>query len=49
MFVTELTQRTPSARFIAQFGSPSYYAHNQQMILSDRQRRLRELVEELDV
>lgn len=49
VFVTELTQRTPSARFIAQFGSPSYYAHNQQMILSDRQRRLRELVEELDV
>lgn len=49
VLVTELTQRTPSARFIAQFGSPSYYAHNQQMILSDRQRRLRELVEELDV
>ena len=49
VFVTELTQRTSSARFIAQFGSPSYYGHNQPMILSDRQRRLREMVEELDV
>lgn len=49
VFVTELTQRTPSARLIAQFGSPSYYGHNQPMILSDRQRRLRELVDGLEV
>ncbi len=49
VFVTELTQRTPSARFIAQFGSDSYYEHNQKMILSDAQRRLRARVEELEL
>ncbi len=48
IFVTELTERTPSARFIAQFGSPSYYEHNQPMILSDSNRRLRSLVDDLD-
>ncbi len=48
VFVTELTQRTPSARFIAQFGSPSYYEHNQPMILSDSNRRLRNMVDDLD-
>lgn len=48
VFVTELTQRTPSARFIAQFGCTPYYEHNQKMILSDTQRKLRAYVEEID-
>lgn len=49
IFVTELTQRTPTERFIAQFGSESYFAHNQPMILSDSHRKLRSLVEELEL
>lgn len=49
IFVTELTQRTPSARYIAQFGSESYFEHNQPMILSDAHRRLRSLVEDLEL
>lgn len=49
IFVTELTQRTPSARYIAQFGSDSYYAHNQKMILSDSQKRLKDMVEDLEL
>ncbi len=49
IFVTELTQRTPSARYIAQFGSESYFDHNQPMILSDAHRRLRSLVEDLEL
>lgn len=49
VFVTELTQRPASARYVAQFGSESYYAHNENMILSERQRDLRRRVEELDV
>ena len=49
IFVTELTQRTPSARYLAQFGSASYFSHNQPMILSDSHRRLRSLVEELEL
>lgn len=48
VFTTELTQRTASARYIAQYGSPSYFAHNANMILSDRQRRLQQRVEELE-
>ena len=49
VFTTELTSRTSSARYIAQYGSQSYFAHNQDMILSDRQRELRRRVEDLDV
>ena len=49
VFTTELTSRTSSARNIAQYGSQSYCAHNQDMILSDRQRELRRRVEDLDV
>ena len=48
LFVTDLTQRTPTARFITQFGSDEYYAHNQKMILSDTQRKLRAYIEDLD-
>ena len=38
-----------SARYLAQFGSASYFSHNQPMILSDSHRRLRSLVEELEL
>ncbi len=48
VFVTELTQRPASARYVAQYGSQSYYAHNENMILSERQRDLRRRIEELD-
>ncbi|MGN0078610.1 MAG: ATP-binding protein [Coriobacteriales bacterium] len=48
VFTTELTQRTASARYVAQYGSASYYQHNEAMILSDRQRDLRRRIEELD-
>lgn len=49
VFVTELTSRADSARYIAQHGSESYYRHNENMILSTRQRELRRRVEELDL
>lgn len=49
IFVTELTSRMDSACYIAQYGSDSYYEHNQNMILSERQRELRRRVEELDL
>ena len=49
VFVTELTSRTESARYIAQYGSQAYYQHNENMILSDRQRELRRRVEDLDL
>ncbi|MEG0759763.1 MAG: ATPase, partial [Raoultibacter sp.] len=49
VFTTELTSRTASARYIAQFGSASYFAHNEDMILSDRQRELRQRVEDLNI
>lgn len=48
VFVTELTSRTDAATYIAQNGSESYYAHNANMIMSDRQRDLRRRVEELN-
>ncbi|MCI9129863.1 MAG: AAA family ATPase [Eggerthellaceae bacterium] len=48
IFVTDLTGRNATARFIAQFGSDEYHAHNQKMILSDTQRKLRAYVEDLD-
>ena len=49
VFTTELTSRTVCARYIAQYGSPSYFEHNQEMLLSERQSDLRRRVEELDV
>ena len=47
MFTTELTSRVDSAKYIAQYGSVSYYEHNENMILSTRQRDLRRRVEDL--
>lgn len=49
IFTTELTSRSVSARYIAQYGSDAYYRHNENMILSDRQRELRRRVEELNL
>ena len=49
VFTTELTSRQDAARFIAQYGSESYFAHNSDMILSERQSDLRRRVEELDL
>lgn len=49
VFTTELTSRTASARYIAQYGSESYFAHNADMILSERQRDLRRRVEDLNI
>ena len=48
IFVTDLTRRPSTARFIAQFGSDEYHQHNQRMILSDAQNELRASVEELE-
>lgn len=49
VFTTELTSRTVCARYIAQYDSASYFEHNQEMLLSERQSDLRRRVEELDV
>ncbi len=49
VFTTELTSRVASARYVAQYGSRSYYAHNSDMILSERQSDLRRRVEALDL
>lgn len=49
VFTTELTSRAESARFIAQYGSESYFEHNADMILSERQRDLLRRVEKLDL
>ena len=48
VFTTELTQRPASARYVAQYGSESYYNHNEKMILSDKQRELRRRIEDLE-
>lgn len=49
VFTTELTSRTTSARYIGQYGSDAYFAHNSDMILSDRQRDLRRRIEDLGI
>ena len=48
IFETELTSRYDAAIYISQNGSESYYEHNSDMIMSDRQRDLRRRVEELN-
>lgn len=49
VFTTELTSRTVCARYVAQYGSQSYFDHNSGMLLSERQQILRHRVEELEV
>lgn len=47
ILVTELTVNDDSARFIASFGSEDYQRHNEELMLSERQSRFMEEIEEL--
>lgn len=47
ILVTGLTVNDDSARFIASFGSPDYQRHNEELMLSERQSRFMEEIEEL--
>lgn len=47
ILVTELTVNDDSARFIASFGCPDYQRHNEELMLSERQNRFMEEIEEL--
>lgn len=45
VFVTELTARGESSQFISQFGSETYYAHNQDLMVEQTRDSL---IEEID-
>lgn len=47
ILVTQLTVNDDSARFIASFGSKDYQRHNEELMLSERQSRFMEEIEEL--
>ena len=47
VLVTELTVHDDSARFIAAFGCPDYQRHNEELMLSERQSKFMEEIEEL--
>lgn len=49
VLVTELTVHDDSARFIASFGCPDYQRHNEELMLSERQNRFMEEIEELGI
>lgn len=49
VLVTELTVHDDSARFIASFGCPDYQGHNEELMLSERQNRFMEEIEELGI
>jgi len=49
ILVTELTVRSDSARFIAQFGCEAYQRHNQELMLSERSSGLLEEVTSLNL
>lgn len=49
VLVTELTVNDDSARFIASFGCPDYQRHNEELMLSERQNRFMEEIEELGI
>ncbi|MBQ3301827.1 MAG: hypothetical protein IJH04_06780, partial [Eggerthellaceae bacterium] len=48
-FVAELTARTSTARFIAQFGSETYYAHNASVSGGAQEDMLLSRIEKLDL
>ncbi len=49
VFVTELTARTAASQFINHFGSESYYAHNDDVLVDERTRDLRLRVKRLNL
>lgn len=49
VLVTELTVSDDSARFIAAFGCPDYQRHSEELMLSERQNRFMEEIEELGI
>ena len=48
ILVTELTAMETSARFIAQYGSEQYYAHNKELLFYERQQNMIAEIELLD-
>jgi hypothetical protein len=49
LFVTELTVNENSARFISMFGSEDYKKHNEELMLSERQKEMIEKIKELEL
>ncbi len=49
ILVTELTVNDDSARFIAIFGCPDYQKHNAELMLSERQNKFVEEINQLDI
>ena len=49
VFVSELTARKPSSRFISTFGSPSYYAHSEHLMVDDHRQALLARIDELQL
>ncbi len=47
VFVSEITARKPSSQFISTFGSPSYYAHNEHLMVDDHRKSLLARIDEL--
>lgn len=47
VFVTEVTARAATARFISRFGSDSYYAHNAELMVDQRRDDLLSEIEDL--
>ena len=48
VFVTELTARGAASHFISRFGSESYYAHNQELMVDQRQDDLAKMADQLE-
>lgn len=49
ILVTELTVNSSSAQFIANFGSPDYRRHNNELMLSERQDEMQRRIAELNL
>ena len=49
VFVTELTARRATARFINRFGSDSYYAHNDELMVDARRDDLLSEIDKLEL
>ncbi|MDO5117335.1 MAG: methyltransferase domain-containing protein, partial [Eggerthellaceae bacterium] len=47
VFVTELTARTTTMKFLNRFGSDSYFAHNQDLLVEDNRQKIAERISEL--
>ena len=49
LIVTELTSNYYTAKYISEYGCEKYFAHNQELLFYERQKKIMQALEQLDL